>query len=148
VIIMSSSRLPKFERDSAYKKRGGTAEWLLLKCGVCRTEQMFYQKDGQGSLFRLYLDRITSSDGLRPFSRTNIDNIRALNCFSCEAIIGAPMIYQKDEHPRVAIRLVDSGVIKQVIHNSQEWESIGPLDVRVTLSSMILPEQPKKKEAL
>ncbi len=144
---MNNPRLPKFERDSAYKKRGGTAGWLLLKCGVCRIEQMFYQKDGQGNLFRLYLDRITSSDGQRPLSNLNIDNIRALNCLSCEKIIGVPMVYKKDERPRVAIRLVESGVIKQIIHNWQEWESINPIDVTVTLKSMILPEQPQHKEA-
>jgi len=95
--VMSRSRLPKFVRDTAFKKRGGTAKWLVLKCGVGRIEQMFCQKD---------------------------------------------------EHPRLAIRLVESGVIKQVIHNRQEWESIIPLDVRVTLNSMILPEQPSQKKIL
>lgn len=133
-------KLPKFDRDSSYKHRGGSAKWLLLKCGVCKEELSLYQKDGPGNLLRLYLDRLTSTDGERPFKQVEIDRMQPLSCLACESVIGVPMVYEKDANPRPAIRLINSGVDKTLI-TTKNMAQITSIDPAVTMNAMIKDTQ-------
>lgn len=129
-------RLPKISRDSAYKKRGGTAKWIILSCGICKEDLSLYQKDGQGNLYRLYLDRLTSTSGERPFKYLGRVAVGNLECFACEETIAVPMIYQKDERPRVALRLVGAGVNQNNL-SGKNIAQIPELDITQTMGSII-----------
>jgi hypothetical protein len=133
-------KLPKFEKDSSYRSRGGSAQWLLLLCGVCKEPLAFYQKDGPGKLHRLYLDRLADSKNNRPLKSFELDKIQKLNCFVCDSVIGVPMLYEKDVVDRPAVRLVDAGIDKVRLVNMQQWDSFGNIDITQTLGSMIIGE--------
>ncbi len=130
-------RLPKFSRDNAYKKRGGTARWLLLGCGACKEDFALYQKDGQGNLYRLYLDRLASTTGERPFRDLGKSAISALRCASCDELIATPMTYENDRHPRTALRLVDVGVYQKNLHNQASIRSTPELNIKETMASIV-----------
>lgn len=67
---------------------------------------LLYQKDGLGILKRLYLDRI-----IIPLSLA--DGNKNLICKKCNALLGIPMIYQKEK--RLAYRLFSGAVEKKII---------------------------------
>jgi hypothetical protein len=47
-----------FKNDIYRRRRGGDSKLLAIHCRKCKSFICFYQKDGHGGLFRLYLDRI------------------------------------------------------------------------------------------
>jgi hypothetical protein len=51
----------KLKNDRFRKTRGGASKLLTLVCGNCRTKLFDYQKDGKGTIIRLYLDRIVAN---------------------------------------------------------------------------------------
>jgi hypothetical protein len=100
--------------DRFRKRRGGTHKLYIINCGQCESEIMIYQKDGQGNLHRLYIDRILQSvDPRITGDFQNKKDVPRLECPSedCENIIGHPMLYSKDGENRLAYRLV--GPIKK-----------------------------------
>lgn len=130
-----NNKLPKFERDTSYRRRGGSAQWLLLLCGVCKEEITLYQKDGPGKLLRLYLDRVANTDGERPYKNLPYKEIGALTCNACSSVIGVPMLYAKDEKPRTAIRLINAGVDQTKI-NQTSFGALPNIDPLITMRSI------------
>src|SRR5262245_16149273 len=55
---LPKARRLKLKNDRFRKIRGGSAVLLLLSCSRCAAKLMLYQKDGDGSLRRCYLNRI------------------------------------------------------------------------------------------
>jgi len=102
---MTSEEPTKYtmKRDQ-YSRARGSAQFLDLFCASCRRHLVLYQKDGPGSLKRLYLDRIFAP---HPFSEwrqlDSLSDVPNLTCPYCGALIGSPMIYRSEN--RLAIRL-------------------------------------------
>jgi len=95
----------KPKKDRYTKARGGSSNFLDLYCTKCDNHLLLYQKDGPGSLLRLYLDRIFEPDELADFQYKNggksaLPNLR---CPDCGSLIGTPMVYKPEG--RLAFRL-------------------------------------------
>lgn len=86
----------KIKKDRYRKSRGGSSQVFQLSCSKCGSGLLKYQKDGVGSLIRLYIDRIVE-DSFRQID-TN------LTCPTCGNLIGIPMVYKAED--RKAYRLV------------------------------------------
>ena len=71
-----------------------------------------YQKDGAGSLRRLYLDRILSPRKLATLENRRLDEIPKLTCPKCKEDIGVPHIYKKEK--RKAFRLYQDALAKKI----------------------------------
>ena len=93
----------KLKRDRFMSARSGTSAFYNIYCIRCRNWLLLYQKDGQGNLFRLYLDRIHAPD--------NLTKRKGLTCGSCKASIGIHMIYEKENRP--AFRLIPGAIVKK-----------------------------------
>lgn len=126
------NKLPKIIKDSSYKRRGGSAKWLLITCSHCNSNLCIYQKDGPGNLYRLYADRIHSTDGNRPF--LNATKANALKCSSCKSVIAVPMIYKKDLYPRLAFRLLDISINKQVLDKKGQVNNTDSINASTSLT--------------
>jgi hypothetical protein len=85
----------KIKKDRYRKSRGGTSQVYELKCCKCGAHLLRYQKDGVGTLLRLYIDRI-----VEPIFNPNSN----LVCSNCGNLIGIPMIYKAED--RAAFRLI------------------------------------------
>jgi len=90
----------KFKKDS-YTRSRGTPAMLKITCAQCGAYVMSYQKDGLGPLKRCYLDRIHHPEYLEKCQHKIFDkkNFPKLECASCSALIGTPMIYEKENRP-------------------------------------------------
>jgi hypothetical protein len=93
------------KQDRYRKARGGYSRLLNIFCDHCKHLLFLYQKDGRGPLQRLYLDRI-----IKPQRRSHK---KALNCPSCQHMIGTYYIYAKEQRP--AYRLYQDAVMKKII---------------------------------
>jgi ribosomal protein S27AE len=108
--IGKSKHQPK--RDRYFKVRGGYAVFYNLFCSGCGEYIALYQKDGPGSLLRLYLDRM-----LEPKEFSNIQyeieksNVSTLTCGKCKTLLGVPMIYELEK--RLAFRLIRGTLRKE-----------------------------------
>lgn len=85
----------KIKKDKYRKSRGGTSMIYELSCSKCNKSLLKYQKDGVGTLLRLYVDRI-----IEPL----FDPDSNLVCLGCRNIIGIPMVYKSEK--RAAFRLI------------------------------------------
>ncbi len=94
----------RFKNDKYKKARGGASRLMEIYCQKCNGIICKYQKDGPGSLKRMYLDRISDS--------TVILSGKTLNC-SEGHIVGTRMIYEKEDRP--AFRVFADSVIKKTI---------------------------------
>jgi ribosomal protein S27E len=94
----------KFKQDKYRRARGGYSRLLRISCEKCGAFVATYQKDGPGSLKRMYLDRIISP------ARSNSKN---LTCSDCKNILGVAYIYPKEKRP--AYRLFEGAVTKKLI---------------------------------
>jgi hypothetical protein len=67
---------------------------------------MSYQKDGPGPLLRCYLDRIHHPEYLenRQYSAFDKKTADQLLCNTCNALIGTPIIYEKENRPAYQMR--------------------------------------------
>lgn len=94
----------KFKKDK-YARARGASQWLLLGCAACNQAFALYQKDGPGSLIRLYIDRIFAPEVLANFQHTAevVKDLPNLACTQCQAVIGTPMVYELEK--RLAFRL-------------------------------------------
>lgn len=100
-------------KKDKYQKSRGAARFLNLFCSSCGTHVVLYQKDGPGSLLRLYLDRIFEPSELsslqhKASSKSDVPNF---HCTSCKALIGTPMIYEPED--RLALRLIHGSFSKK-----------------------------------
>ena len=97
------------------KARGGSSKLLVLSCAKCGNEIVNYQKDGIGTLLRLYLDRIRGPRELL----NSIESVHEkstmpnLVCDHCSALIGVPMIYEVEN--RLAFRLIRGSFSKKTL---------------------------------
>lgn len=103
----------KLKRDSYMSARGGSSAFYNIYCAHCRRWLLLYQKDGPGNLFRLYFDRIHSSEEfISDKGQIKIhERSQGLRCPHCDASIGIQMIYKPENRP--AFRLIPSSIIKK-----------------------------------
>lgn len=104
---------PKLKKDKYVNARGGNSHFLDLFCSKCNQHLALYQKDGQGKLFRLYLDRIFAPQefaflNLRISDKADMPN---LICQKCGTLIGVPMIYELER--RLTFRLIHGSFVKK-----------------------------------
>jgi hypothetical protein len=90
------------KNDLYKRKRGGESKFLEIYCRKCNRFICFYQKDGHGGLFRLYLDRI--------FEPVVEISGKELICPDGH-ILAVAMIYEKENRP--ALRLFGDSVTKK-----------------------------------
>ncbi len=96
-----------FKNDKYKNARGGYSRLLEIRCQKCNKIICHYQKDGPGSLKRMYIDRITGEHV--SISGSN------LNCPEAH-LLGIKMTYEKEN--RLAFRLFLDSVTKKIIKRS------------------------------
>ena len=94
----------KLKQDKFRKTRGGCSKLLEIRCEKCDELVCHYQKDGPGSLKRMYMDRIIS---------THADADKRLICHKCGNVLGLQYIYEKENRP--AFRLLRGSVKKKIV---------------------------------
>lgn len=111
-IFLPNSEIYKIKNDSFRKERGGSTEIFEIACSSCNKKILIYQKDGKGSLYRCYLDRIAWPPVLVSLQQeTDIHKIQNLNCPNCGILIATPMIYSPEK--RMAYSLVHGSFRKK-----------------------------------
>jgi len=95
----------KIVKNKYTRARGGSAELQSIICGKCNETILTYQKDGKGSLVRMYLDRIVTPEELVDVYKDihTKNDTPSLFCPKCKNLIGVPMIYEKEN--RLALRV-------------------------------------------
>jgi len=104
--MAKESTTHKFKKDRYSRDRGGNSQFLDLYCSNCNQHILLYQKDGPGSLMRLYLDRIFEPQELSAL-QTNCktkSTVPNLTCPSCQQLIATPMVYEREN--RLAFNLL------------------------------------------
>ena len=93
-------KLFEFTVDCYQEKRGGYSTLLGIYCSHCSSFLFFYQKDGEGDLFRCYLNRILSPERYASIQHDpgikDMADMPLLSCHHCGAIIGDPMRHSDD----------------------------------------------------
>ena len=103
----------KLKNDRYRKVRGGKAKVLSISCAKCGTLILKYQKDGDGSLHRTYLNRIIAPDKFVGLDSvyTQPKEMQNLICEYCSNLIGTPMTHTDG---RLAFRLIKGNYSKSV----------------------------------
>lgn len=103
----------KLKNDKFRKMRGGKAKVLNISCVKCGTLILKYQKDGDGSLHRTYLNRIIAPDKFVGLDSVFLFQKEMTNlvCENCNNLIGTPM---KHCDGRLAFRLVKGNYAKSL----------------------------------
>ncbi len=101
------------KKDKYVNARGGNSHFLDIFCSKCNQYLALYQKDGQGRLLRMYLDRIFAPPELsllqsKTSGKAEMPN---LQCSKCGTLIGVPMVYEAER--RLAFRLVPGSFAKK-----------------------------------
>ena len=91
------------KNDIYKRRRGGDSKLLVIHCRKCNEFLCYYQKDGHGGLFRLYLDRIYEP-------AVSIEGTE-LVCTN-EHRVAVCMIYEKENRP--AFRLFGDSIRKKI----------------------------------
>ncbi len=91
----------KLKKDKYSRARGGTSQLLDISCASCKVHLVTYQKDGPGSLLRMYLDRMEPT-----LPHTNLVCV-------CGALIATPMVYKPES--RLALRMVKGSFAKKKV---------------------------------
>jgi len=99
--------------DKYKKARGGRSHLLIISCAKCGNKILEYQKDGPGTLKRMYFDRINAPEKLMGLQNKNLKNISILKCSSCKHILAYPYIYKKEK--RGAFRVFQDALTKKII---------------------------------
>ncbi|MEI6741855.1 MAG: hypothetical protein WCK71_01925 [bacterium] len=94
----------KLKNDKYRHARGGYSRLLAISCQKCDALVCNYQKDGPGSLRRMYIDRISEQ-------KVAITG----NSLTCKNghILGTKIVYAKENRP--AFRLITNSFIKKII---------------------------------
>lgn len=103
-VSSSNERTFRIRRDRFYRARGGTSQVLHISCSRCENYIFHYQKDGQGNLYRFYLDRAVDLNA--PDSRSfNISSDSGhLVCSNCKCLIGLRTVYAPENRSAWTIR--------------------------------------------
>jgi hypothetical protein len=96
----------KLKSDKYRKSRGGYSRVIKLSCAKCGQLISFYQKDGPGTLKRVYLDRLIE------WSKLGSE----LRCDSCKTLLGNYSIYKKENRP--AYMLIPDAISKKLVKMS------------------------------
>ncbi|MFH0773054.1 MAG: hypothetical protein V1922_01970 [bacterium] len=107
---MKKVNLYNLKRDRYSHTRGGYSRFINVYCGTCKNFVLLYQKDGPGSLKRLYMDRIFAPENLVNLQKN--DSKKTLICENCKNIIGFPIVYEKER--RRAFHLKQGSFIKKI----------------------------------
>src|SRR3989339_190304 len=101
------------KKDKYVNAHGGNLHFLDLYCSRCWQHFALYQKDGRGSLIRLYLDRILDPKELSELhlKSTGKKDMPNLKCPKCNLLIGTPMVYKLER--RLAFRLIRGSFVKE-----------------------------------
>lgn len=94
----------KFINDKYKKSRGGYSRLLVISCEKCGEYVCQYQKDGPGSLRRMYIDRISET-------KASIQS-KTLTCINGH-VLGVKIVYDKEK--RLAYRLFVDAITKQIV---------------------------------
>jgi hypothetical protein len=124
------------KRDQFLASRHGVFRFYNITCRCCATTLCLYQKDGFGSLRRLYLDRVmmdTSAQELSPnfiqeFAAQEFATDKKLICQGCGLLLGLGYLYQRENRP--AIALFQDAIVKRpvsVLHNARALLRYGVL---------------------
>lgn len=103
----------KLKSDKFKKRRGGPSRLLDIYCLSCKTHLFYYQKDGPGTLKRLYLDRIYESDTYSGLENKDLKDIPKLICPNCKDTLGIAYIYPEEK--RLAFRLFAGEIGKKLV---------------------------------
>lgn len=102
----------KLKNDKYVNARGGNSHFLDVYCSRCGQHLALYQKDGRGSLLRMYLDRIFEPQELSALQfKGERKDIASLKCSQCDTLIGTPMVYERER--RLALRLVRGSFVQK-----------------------------------
>lgn len=103
----------KFISDKYRKTRGGYSRMLDIRCETCGAHICYYQKDGSGSLKKMYLDRIRGSR-YENLQNTSFRKLPDFTCQKCKKLLGVPIIYEKEDC--LAFRLFQDEVTKTIMN--------------------------------
>jgi len=96
----------ELKNDRYRKARGGKASFLTIFCSRCKNPVLVYQKDGDGTLQRCYLNRIFGPSALECLQRKpdvkRTSDLPSFMCSNCNQLIGSPMVHNDG---RFAFRL-------------------------------------------
>ncbi|HEV3269191.1 MAG TPA: hypothetical protein VGZ69_00900 [Candidatus Rhabdochlamydia sp.] len=97
-----------------YTEARGESKMLEITCAKCHKWVLDYQKDGPGTLVRMYVDRIHHPRDLREhtFSAETISSTAPLRCWNCEELLAEPIIYCREgpyPETRPAYRILITG---------------------------------------
>ena len=95
----------KIKKDKYYRKRGSKSKIYEINCARCKEHFCFYQKDGPGPLYRMYIDRIIGGVISDPC-------YIVFNCPKCRKLIGVYYIYKKEKRP--ALKLFSGAITKSI----------------------------------
>lgn len=110
--ISNPIEIMKLKKDRFSKARGGNSHLLQINCTKCGSYIVTYQKDGIGTLIRMYADRVVEPEQYKNLQFTNNKNgLPNLSCANCKQIIGIPMIYEAEN--RLAFRLIRGSFVKK-----------------------------------
>jgi len=101
------------KKDKYFRSRGGISQVWQIRCSKCDEALLLYQKDGRGSLKRLYLNRILAPENLSRLQDSALkpQSITALTCNQCRTLIGLPTLHWEG---RLAFRLVPGSWGKKI----------------------------------
>ena len=105
--------MPKLKTDKFRSARGGHSRLLQISCAKCGHHVLRYQKDGPGSLKRMYFDRIHAPEELVGLQHHDLKGIPVLSCRGCTRMIAVPYLYREEQ--RKAFRVFQDAVTKKVI---------------------------------
>ena len=107
------TNLYSLKNDRYAKSRGGNSHFLDIYCSKCNHFLLLYQKDGQGALLRLYLDRIfePSSIARLQFDCHSKNDMPNLKCPNCQNLVALPMVYKPEN--RLAFSLIRGMFVKK-----------------------------------
>jgi hypothetical protein len=102
-----------FKNDKYQKHRGGNSRILEISCVKCETKIIEYQKDGPGSLKRMYIDRIHSPNKYIKLNSKALKDFPILKCENCKRLLGYPYLYKKEK--RKCYRVFQDVIKKRII---------------------------------
>lgn len=108
-----SKKAHKYINDKYTKARGGESHIYQIDSSCCGEFIALYQKDGIGTLYRMYLDRIVKPSELAFKDATDISQILPLLCPQCKKVLAVPMIYAPEN--RLAYRISRGSIRKKMI---------------------------------
>jgi ribosomal protein S27E len=103
----------KYINDRYTKARGGESHIYQIDCSHCGLFILLYQKDGIGTLYRMYIDRIIEPQELIFKDISDINKISPLVCSKCGSVLAVPIIYAPEK--RFAFRILRGSIRKKLI---------------------------------